>query len=172
MPTKTETVMRLTLLSFICVVFIAGCSSTQETFKTSETISIEPIKFEVPKIEGKIELPLVKADTLKEKPYGIYEGEKIIETQQPDGTKTKATAKIKAELKKDSKGNPFLDTKIEIKQDSVSKPATIKKKTEQYEQKKESKGLYDTFELILYIILGIAVLSILGYFMNLFPKKS
>jgi len=157
----------------ICLfaVLMTGCSSTQEISKTTETIEIKPIKFEVPKVEGEIELPLVKADTLKEKPYGIYEGEKIIETKQADGTKTKAAIKIKSQLKTDSKGKPYLDTKVEIRPDSVSKPATIVKKTEQYEKKEETKGLYDTFKLFLYIILGIAVLSVIGYLINIFPKK-
>lgn len=164
--------MRITLLSLFCVLLIAGCSSTQEISKTTETIEIKPIKFDVPKVHGNIDLPLVKIDSLNNVPYGTYEGEKQIETPQADGTKAKATVKVKAQLKSDKDGKPYLDTELEIKQDSVKKQATIIKKTEQYEKKEETKGIYDTLKLFLYIILGIALLSVIGYLTNIFPKKN
>lgn len=107
---------------FIAVLFFTcGCSTTKEiSVKTEETTTIQPINVVVPPISGVIpDIPLTKPDT--------YEGTGVITTTDSLTGKTSKTKvrKVVVTIRKDPKGKPVADVRIDAQQDPIQTEAKV-----------------------------------------------
>ncbi len=171
-----KTTWQIILIIFLALFFF-GCSSSKElSTSTTETVTIQPIKVEVPPINTIVTIPLVKPDTTNQQPYGEYEGEKEINQTNENGTITKAVIKTKVTIKKDSKGKPIADVKLDIKQSPIETKAQVVSSKTETNTKTENKSFLDSLSgLIMWFVILIIVIAGLGlllYFKKLFWFKS
>ncbi len=158
---------------FISLFLFAACSSTKEiSVLSTETTTIEKIKVDVPPVAAELVIPKIYSDPAipDTTAYGYYEGERVIEQKNPDGTKTEARIKAKITVKKAS-GKPVADVKMEVQQSPIEKPAKVVNKVETVSQQKETTGFGEYFKYFCYIMFVLVILTVISYIKGLFPFK-
>ncbi|MFA5716031.1 MAG: hypothetical protein WC998_09835 [Candidatus Paceibacterota bacterium] len=161
----------------ICVIILmlisAACSSTVETTKqTTEVVTQEPVTIKIPTL--KVEQELKRNEEIDNSVYDVYEGEKVVESTNDDGTtvKAKVTTKVKID-KKTNKPTVTAETKIET--GSIKTEAKIKSQKTESGSTKTTTGIGEYIKWIIIILVVIAGLTTLSYFKGwlsfLFPKK-
>jgi hypothetical protein len=141
---------------------MVGCSVTKEV-TTEETTTVQSIAVDVPKVEGKFNIPKVRTEITVDKiPEEIFQTIQVIKTTDPiSGKTTKATIDIKQTRKKDSKGESFLDTELKVKQEPIKTDAAVTKKKVDSTTKTESFFVM-IWNDIKWWVLGLLIICVLS----------
>lgn len=156
------------LLYVVIIVLFIGCSTTRViTDETVQTIKIETIKTEAPKVnETIVDIPLTKPDTVNIEPFGEYESKPIEIKKESNGVKLNMKVKPKVIIKRDAQGKPKADVNLEIQQDfEVQGKVTSEVKTTKSET---TSFMYDFLWTLLKVLLPIIIIYIIWH---LFKEK-